>query len=206
MPASPAPLYNVAARASEPPPCAKKPLLDISRWGPAFWTVFHISAFDLDAKAGAPGGAARAEREALRSLLVHFPDTLPCGVCASHLREVYAASPLPAEKGAAARWSVRVHNRVNVRLNKPVLSFDDAVRLYFVCGTPPPGSRPPLTSSASARTGAVGLKRGRPPRLPPPLSASASPGGASSAAVAVPAAALAAGALAAKLGRALFRG
>lgn len=112
-----------------------KPLLDISRWGPAYWTAFHISAFDLDA-------TKEGDRLAsLRALLVHFPSILPCSVCSQHLREVYASHPVPrpdpsGSGSIVARWSVRVHNAVNARLNRPILSFEEAVALYFQCGPP----------------------------------------------------------------------
>lgn len=121
--------------------CAK-PFMDISRWGPAYWSVFHITSFDLDVKATLPGAKARQSERALRLLLENFPDTLPCEICSNHLKKIYTMYPPPQSsdkksKNAVARWSVWVHNKVNERLGKPVLSFDDVVRLYFHCGPPP---------------------------------------------------------------------
>ena len=57
--------------------------------------------------------------EALASLL-------PCAKCAGHFRKLVPTMDTRS-KAAFIRWTIDVHNVVNARLRKPVLSYPDAL-------------------------------------------------------------------------------
>jgi hypothetical protein len=50
---------------------------------------------------------------------------LPCFWCRLHFSQVLAEYPIPDTE--VFKWSVDVHNLVNERLGKPVVSFEEAL-------------------------------------------------------------------------------
>jgi hypothetical protein len=90
------------------------PLTPVSRtsptatWGPLLWNAIHtLTWYDLS-------------DGVLEGCWDHFVDVLvehlPCAECAGHLREWIAERPLVA---GAHGWFVDLHNRINVRQQKP---------------------------------------------------------------------------------------
>jgi hypothetical protein len=62
-----------------------------------------------------------------------YPFVLPCGTCGRHFAEVLKESPLP-ETGdieVLFKWSVDVHNMVNKKLEKPVVSYEEAKEFWL---------------------------------------------------------------------------
>ena len=92
-------------------------------WGPAAWRFLHIASFAMD--------TFNAERvvQALES----FGHLLPCDECKTHYANYLNKNPPGAQiqsKEDMQKYLVNVHNAVNDRLGKPILSFDNAVDLY----------------------------------------------------------------------------
>jgi hypothetical protein len=61
---------------------------------------------------------------------------LPCGECAKKYKAlIECALPLTSDdlksRDALFEWTVKLHNMVNVLLQKPVFELEDARRLYF---------------------------------------------------------------------------
>ena len=66
--------------------------------------------------------------QALAAFMDSLAVLLPCSVCAQHFQAL--APTLKVDSSLAAlKWGIDVHNSVNKRLNKPVLSYKEAVRL-----------------------------------------------------------------------------
>jgi hypothetical protein len=85
-------------------------VVDRSFWGPALWAELH-------ARAMAYGGDAEGER----AWLDRFTARVPCGECRQHWLELVTQTPPDlSDAGAFYRWTVSVHNAVNVRLGKAV--------------------------------------------------------------------------------------
>lgn len=96
-----------------------------STWGPYFWGTIHLTCL------GAPDILDDFDKKAYGAFFSTMPFTLPCGSCGQHFYEVLQVDPIDmalTSKYTLFEWSVRAHNMVNRRLNKPEVSLDDAIR------------------------------------------------------------------------------
>lgn len=95
--------------------------------GPPLWETMHYAAFQCP--------EPFAERApALLGLVRAYATLLPCAECRGHFAALLAAHP-PEEaardgRQAFARWTVDAHNRVNARLGKPLVTFEQAAWRY----------------------------------------------------------------------------
>ena len=70
--------------------------------------------------------------------LIRFAGRIPCGDCRKHWKELLAQSPpdfeawsaSPDGKTSYARWTWTIHNAINAKLNKPQISWEQAVLLH----------------------------------------------------------------------------
>lgn len=98
-------------------------------WGKPFWNVLHAVTFTY------PEKPAADDKERIIAFFSLIPFYLPCSICGMHFARELAASPLTDEVLASteplARWLVDLHNKVNARLKKPLVSFESAKKFYF---------------------------------------------------------------------------
>jgi len=95
--------------------------------GPPMWETLHHAAFQCP--------EPFAERAAaLVSMARAYATVLPCAECRRHFCVLLDDHPPEAAaaggRDAFARWTVDVHNSVNARLGKPIVSFQQAQRRY----------------------------------------------------------------------------
>jgi hypothetical protein len=95
-----------------------------SIWGSSLWTLLHALMWQL------PQPLHPHTRFAAIAMLQSLQLLLPCGDCQGHYAREVAASP-PSAAPDLALWLHDLHNRVNVRLGKPVVSVG-AARLRFL--------------------------------------------------------------------------
>ena len=60
-------------------------------------------------------------------------DVLPCQGCANHYKENIANVPIDdhlKDRESLLRWTFDIHNEVNKLKGKPILSYEDALKLY----------------------------------------------------------------------------
>jgi len=88
--------------------------------GPEIWRRLHRMALDWD-----------GDRERLRVILSVITNSVPCGSCKKHWVEMITAKP-PVCKTAEEFFALTVdwHNEVNARLEKPVISLEEALALH----------------------------------------------------------------------------
>ena len=84
-----------------------------TKWGPHFWTTLHIACL------------ACSDYKSLVEFVEGYLYIIPCLSCRQHFEKVLEENPVP-EAGDYFKWSVDVHNIVNVRLGKPQFSYEDA--------------------------------------------------------------------------------
>lgn len=91
------------------------------KFGPYFWGVLHLAC------------AGGIDPQALQALVALFPAVLPCPACGVHFAEVLNARPLPetTDPEVLFKWSVDVHNIVNERLEKPLITYEQARDLWL---------------------------------------------------------------------------
>jgi hypothetical protein len=88
-------------------------------WGPLQWRTLH------QLLRGYPNEPTPAHETALREYTSALATLLPCSICATHWATL-APTVQTASRLAAMKWGVDVHNTVNKRLGKPVLTYAEA--------------------------------------------------------------------------------
>lgn len=91
------------------------------KFGPYFWGVLHLASI---------GGI---DPEAYKTLISIFPSILPCPACGAHFADVLKESPPPETQDPMElfKWSVDVHNIVNKRIEKPLMTYVDAMKIWL---------------------------------------------------------------------------
>ena len=89
-------------------------------WGPSMWFMFHLVAATYP---DSPTTADKANYAAFYKSLQHI---LPCVGCREGYKIILASDPTKisprvfTSRETLFKWTVDVHNRVNVKLKKPV--------------------------------------------------------------------------------------
>jgi hypothetical protein len=86
-------------------------------FGPYFWGAFHLACL------------AAVDKEALKTFIETYQMILPCFWCRLHFSQVLAENPIPDTE--QFRWSVTVHNIVNEKLGKPVMTYEEALEHWM---------------------------------------------------------------------------
>jgi hypothetical protein len=102
------------------PDCKK--ISNIRYSGPGLWIAMHFMA-------------ARCKDEADKITLVKYirmlTENMGCVWCRQHAKEYINEHPLRASWDNLFKWTVVFHNAVNERLKKPIMSLDDAAKIYM---------------------------------------------------------------------------
>lgn len=98
-------------------------------WGRDVWRIFHGFLFKY------PREPTQEDKARWLTFILNLPFYLPCGECSVNLvQEMQALPPteeVMANTDSLAHWGVELHNSVNKRLNKPLITFKDAIDFYF---------------------------------------------------------------------------
>jgi Erv1 / Alr family len=95
-------------------------------WGPGYWEVIHGVAFWFPAEP-TPG-----EKKSAYDFFTSLSDLLPCAACRDHWREILRVHPLENAVNSRMdllKWSIDVHNAVNVASGKTALSYEKSISL-----------------------------------------------------------------------------
>jgi hypothetical protein len=111
-------------------------------WGPLQWRTLH------QLLRGYPNAPTPAHETALREYTAALATLLPCSICATHWASL-APTVATTSRLAAMKWGVDVHNTVNKRLGKPLLSYAEAADAMRDACAATDGSQ---LSSASAKS------------------------------------------------------
>lgn len=101
--------------------------IDPKIWGPSFWDTFHTIASTYD------DNPSKSIQEATKQFIQSIPIFLPCKECQDHAFAFIKKSNLNSvvsNKSAMFLFFFNFHNEVNKRLNKPVMSYKNAVKKY----------------------------------------------------------------------------
>jgi hypothetical protein len=83
-------------------------------WGPRLWGALHTLCLT---------GTITPE------FVQEFANVIPCPACAMHFRDLLEAYPFE-NASDKFEWSVLLHNKVNERLSKPVISVGKAREVW----------------------------------------------------------------------------
>ena len=88
------------------------------KWGPIFWGALHVAALSC------------SNRDNLANFVDCYKAMIPCMSCRQHFIDVLKSNPVPMTTEELFPWTVHVHNIVNSRLDKPIISVDDAYAIW----------------------------------------------------------------------------
>ena len=99
---------------------------DAKYLGPGYWASWHIKSIyaDTESKKG----------EVARNIALDIKN-FPCLKCQTHAKYYVSKNPLiKAVKNkdplSMLKWTVDFHNEVNLRLNKKIFTYDDALQKW----------------------------------------------------------------------------
>ena len=111
-------------------------------WGPIFWMTIHVVALGYSEK------PTYAEKRSAKEFFESLRNLLPCPVCREHYAEhlkVVPITPSLDSRQDLFKWTVDLHNSVNVKLGKPTISQTEALRYISRLGA---RGRNPIWSSS----------------------------------------------------------
>jgi len=106
-------------------------------FGPPMWKSLHniFRAYEPTPE----------KEQALKQFMSNLATLFPCPRCGAHIKEAIKTMPTDS-KYSAFKWSIDFHNSVNERINKPILSYKDAIAEIVKCtpsvATPPDWKTP----------------------------------------------------------------
>lgn len=99
---------------------------DAKYLGPGYWASWHIKSIyaNTESKKG----------EVARNIALDIKN-FPCHTCQTHAKYYVMKNPLikavkDKDPLSMLKWSVDFHNAVNLRLNKKIFSYDEALRMW----------------------------------------------------------------------------
>lgn len=120
-------------------------------WGPLQWQTLH------QLLRGYPNKPTQQHKDALRAYTGALARLIPCGMCATHWAAL-APTVNTDSRVSAMKWAVDVHNTVNKRLHKPVLTYAQAAAaMARTCPRNGSPSMIPAQHAAVDRTRAIML-------------------------------------------------
>lgn len=98
-------------------------------WGPHAWKFLHAVTFAY------PDQPSDEHKKAALELFSSLKYMLPCGECCSHYCQAFEKNriePYLESRDSLSKWLVDFHNRVNERLGKPIMKYEEVAKEYNV--------------------------------------------------------------------------
>lgn len=105
----------------------KNRLSDHVKFGPIMWYLIHNIS-------------RRISEDIFINILSIIIELIPCNTCKNHAKKYLSENPIimfknvydenTNEKIGMFKWTWKFHNAVNLRLNKPLIDFDVAIKMY----------------------------------------------------------------------------
>ena len=102
--------------------------LDPSVWGPFYWFVLHTMALTY------PSNPNETIKKKYYDFIQNIPLFLPIQTIGNHfsaLLDKYPVTPYLDSQQSFVKWMHFIHNKINVTLDKPELTMEDAMVKYY---------------------------------------------------------------------------
>jgi len=103
--------------------------MNIKCWGTPGWTFIHIVALSY------PDNPTIEDKYNYKNFFTNIQHILPCRICGNHYRNNLNKHELTdnvlSSSDELFKWSVRMHNEVNILNNKKVIDYDKARELLI---------------------------------------------------------------------------
>lgn len=90
--------------------------------GPTLWANIHILCMM------APKDLTEEQHAHYVNFLKSLAHLLPCKYCGQHFEDLLKENPVPFND--LFKWSVDIHNRVNVHMKKDIMSYEKANQIW----------------------------------------------------------------------------
>ena len=109
--------------------------LDASIWGSSYWFFIHTATFTYPEH---PTTTIKKKYyDMLHNLYLFIPNTKMANYYQYLLRE-YPIKPYLDSKSDLIKWGWHIHNHINQKINKPIISLSDFYGLYYTLYHKPP--------------------------------------------------------------------
>lgn len=102
--------------------------IDPKLWGKHFWATVHYITISY------PNNPTKEEKENIKNFFELLKVILPCANCRLHYINNLKITPLTDNilnsKYKLIEWAVNMHNEVNNRMGKKIMSVEDAIDMY----------------------------------------------------------------------------
>ena len=101
--------------------------LETSAWGPHYWFVLYSIAITY------PNTPNNVTKKKYYEFIQNLPLFLPHDEISNYFSNMlikYPVTPYLDSRDSFTRWIHFIHNQVNIRLNKPLLSYKEYIKLY----------------------------------------------------------------------------
>lgn len=97
-----------------------------SVWGPATWHLLHCIVLKVD------DNINESQLENIKAIISRIANNLPCPYCTDHATTFLRTNKFESIKSinALRYFMFYFHNKVNERLKKPQMTYDDHINLY----------------------------------------------------------------------------
>ena len=100
----------------------KNPFAQPSLWGASTWRMLHCVSMTY------PKRPSQKTRDNMEVFLTSLGKILPCRLCACNYQKYVRHHPFNLSgRDGLMRWMIDLHNDVNMRLKKPILSYEEAL-------------------------------------------------------------------------------
>jgi len=103
-------------------------ILQPNIWGPHYWFTLHTIALCY------PRQPNEITKKKYYDFIQNFPLFIPIeeiGNTFSKMLDKYPVSPYLDSRESFMRWMHFIHNKMNESLNKPVITMEEAISLYY---------------------------------------------------------------------------
>lgn len=101
--------------------------IDSTIWGPPFWKTLHTICHHYPLQ---PNSIMKKKiYDLFHNLPVFLPDH-DIGDKFNEILDQYPMKPYLDTRDALCKWIHFIHNQINIRLNKPQLSYKEYIKLY----------------------------------------------------------------------------
>lgn len=100
--------------------------MEPTSWGIYGWGFIHNVAL------GYPKEQTYMIKENYRQFFHLIGDVIPCKSCSTHYKKMIADYPPDlVDRDSLFKWTVDIHNKVNKRLGKSEISYNDAYNIWL---------------------------------------------------------------------------
>ena len=97
-------------------------------WGKHAWLFLHTISFAYPINKADVTPKLKKDAE---NLLESLKSLLPCGICRDHYTKMVETYPPNVDdRTGFSKYLVDIHNKVNERLGKPIISYEKATELF----------------------------------------------------------------------------